>query len=73
MKPTKVEEKLEEGKERDGKVEGVNILNEADAIFSARSDCRDSDPAVWVFLGHILALFQVIRRPQTLQVEMCQF
>lgn len=73
MKPTEVEEKLEEGKKRDRKVEGVNILDVADVIFSARSDCRDSDPAVWVFLGHILALFQVIRRPQTLQFEMCQF
>lgn len=72
VEPAKVEEKLEKGEEGDAgeerKVEGMHILDVANVIFSVRSVCRDSDPAKWVFLSHILALFQIIRRRQALRV-----
>ena len=66
VEPTKVEEKLEKGEERDGNVEIVDILNVANMVFSIGCVSGHSDPAV--SLSCIVAFFQVIGRLQALKV-----
>ena len=58
VEPTKVEEKLEKGEERDGNVEIVDILNVANMVFSIGCVSGHSDPT----LSCIVAFFQVIGR-----------